>query len=179
MALSKRRRFEVFKRDGFKCAYCGGTPPNVMLEVVHIIPKSKGGTDDINNLITACFDCNRGKSNIPIGQLPEKVSANLEKAKRIEEQTLAYYKFLNKLKRKREKECKEVEDVFKLTYPDKKLTARFIITSVKRFLKHLPVEEVKEAMAIATERIPDNSDRCLTYYCGICWHKIKGIKEDG
>lgn len=32
-----------------------------MLEVDHIIPKSKGGKETINNLITACFDCNRGK----------------------------------------------------------------------------------------------------------------------
>jgi len=65
MAITKKIRFEVFKRDGFKCAYCGKSPPQITLEVDHIDPRSKGGKDDINNLLTACFDCNRGKRNIP------------------------------------------------------------------------------------------------------------------
>ena len=59
--LSKSVRFEVFKRDSFKCQYCGKSAPDVVLEVDHIIPVSKGGDNDISNLITACFDCNRGK----------------------------------------------------------------------------------------------------------------------
>ena len=65
MSITKKLRFEVFKRDGFKCAYCGKNPPQVTLEVDHIDPKSKGGKDDINNLVSACFDCNRGKKAIP------------------------------------------------------------------------------------------------------------------
>ena len=50
MSISKKIRFEVFKRDGFTCQYCGNTPPNVILEVDHIEPKSKNGKDDINNV---------------------------------------------------------------------------------------------------------------------------------
>ena len=61
--LSKSVRFEVFKRDSFTCQYCGKSAPDVVLEVDHIIPVSKGGDNDISNLITACFDCNRGKSD--------------------------------------------------------------------------------------------------------------------
>lgn len=60
-SLSKKTRFEVFKRDSFKCQYCGESSPDVVLEVDHIEPVSKGGTNDITNLITSCFDCNRGK----------------------------------------------------------------------------------------------------------------------
>lgn len=63
-SLSKKIRFEVFKRDSFKCQYCGKSSPDVILEVDHIKPVSEGGTNDITNLITACFDCNRGKTNI-------------------------------------------------------------------------------------------------------------------
>lgn len=63
MSLSKKLRFEVFKRDSFTCQYCGMQAPDVILEVDHITPKSKNGTDEILNLVTACFDCNRGKSN--------------------------------------------------------------------------------------------------------------------
>jgi hypothetical protein len=62
-SLSKKIRFEVFKRDSFTCQYCGKSAPTVLLEVDHIKPVSKDGDDDVTNLITACFDCNRGKSD--------------------------------------------------------------------------------------------------------------------
>ena len=61
--ISKSTRFEVFKRDSFTCQYCGKSAPDVVLEVDHINPVSKGGDNDISNLITACFDCNRGKKD--------------------------------------------------------------------------------------------------------------------
>lgn len=60
-AIGKKLRFEVFKRDGFCCQYCGGNAPNVNLEVDHVIPVAEDGTNDIDNLITACENCNRGK----------------------------------------------------------------------------------------------------------------------
>lgn len=62
--LSKKIRFEVFKRDMFKCQYCGKSPikdQDVVLEVDHIVPVSEGGSNDMINLITSCWDCNRGK----------------------------------------------------------------------------------------------------------------------
>ena len=62
-SLSKKTRFEVFKRDSFTCQYCGKSAPTVLLEIDHIKPVSKNGDDDITNLITSCFDCNRGKSD--------------------------------------------------------------------------------------------------------------------
>lgn len=61
--LSKKLRFEVFKRDSFTCVYCGRSAPDVVLHVDHIVPVSKGGTDDLTNLVTSCADCNLGKSN--------------------------------------------------------------------------------------------------------------------
>lgn len=62
-SISKKLRFEVFKRDKFTCQYCGRKAPDVILEVDHIEPVSKGGTNEITNLITSCRDCNRGKSD--------------------------------------------------------------------------------------------------------------------
>lgn len=59
--ISKKIRFEVFKRDQFTCQYCGRMAPDVILEVDHIDPVAEGGTNDIMNLITSCRDCNRGK----------------------------------------------------------------------------------------------------------------------
>ena len=60
-SLSKKTRFEVFKRDGFICQYCGNSPPAVILEIDHIKPFKAGGSNEIDNLLTSCFDCNRGK----------------------------------------------------------------------------------------------------------------------
>lgn len=61
--VTPKIRFEVLKRDNFTCQYCGAHGEGVVLEVDHIIPISKGGTSDMGNLITACFDCNRGKGS--------------------------------------------------------------------------------------------------------------------
>lgn len=61
--LGKKLRFEVFKRDSFKCQYCGRSAPDVVLEADHVHPVSRGGQNDILNLITSCKDCNAGKSD--------------------------------------------------------------------------------------------------------------------
>lgn len=63
MAISKKVRFEVFKRDSFTCQYCGKCAPDVVLNLDHIHPRARGGKDDILNLITSCYDCNQGKSD--------------------------------------------------------------------------------------------------------------------
>lgn len=63
-AVSKRTRFEVFKRDKFRCQYCGSAAPDVLLHVDHIKPVADGGKSNILNLITACDGCNLGKSNV-------------------------------------------------------------------------------------------------------------------
>lgn len=64
--ISKKLRFEVYKRDSFTCQYCGRKAPDVVLNIDHIVPVSKGGTNEILNLITSCFECNNGKSNTPL-----------------------------------------------------------------------------------------------------------------
>lgn len=62
MSLSTRLRFEILKRDGFACQYCGGRAPEVVLHIDHITPRSAGGTDDPDNLVTSCARCNLGKA---------------------------------------------------------------------------------------------------------------------
>lgn len=71
MNVSKKVRFEVFKRDKFTCQYCGRKAPDVILECDHISPKSKGGSNNIINLITSCKDCNRGKRDIRLSDSSE------------------------------------------------------------------------------------------------------------
>ncbi len=61
MALSKRSRFEVLRRDNFTCRYCHET--TTPLTIDHVLPVALGGTDEPTNLVTACRDCNAGKSS--------------------------------------------------------------------------------------------------------------------
>lgn len=52
------KRESVYKRDNFKCLKCG-SKNNLTLD--HILAKSKGGNNDVDNLQTLCFDCNQEK----------------------------------------------------------------------------------------------------------------------
>lgn len=64
MAVSKRVRYEVLRRDGHRCRYCGATPDDgATLTVDHVVPVSLGGGDDPSNLVAACRDCNAGKTS--------------------------------------------------------------------------------------------------------------------
>lgn len=67
-------RFEVFNRDNFTCRYCGRSSPEVQLHVDHVHPVVLGGTNELSNLVTACKDCNLGKSDRTIYN-GEKVQA--------------------------------------------------------------------------------------------------------
>ena len=58
-------RHEVFKRDNYTCQECGATKEDgAKLHIDHIIPVSKGGTDELDNLQTLCDKCNLNKSNL-------------------------------------------------------------------------------------------------------------------
>ena len=94
MALSKRKRFEIFKRDAFTCQYCGRQPPLVTLEVDHVTAVSRGGTDHCTNLVTACFDCNRGKSDRELNSIPAAAAEQIEVAMEQIAQMKAFNKFL-------------------------------------------------------------------------------------
>lgn len=171
--LSKKNRFEVFKRDSFTCVYCGGKPPNVVLEIDHIDPVSLGGDNDINNLVTSCFDCNRGKSNTPLTNIPSKLSDHIETVKEKELQIVEYKKFLKSVKARETRLCNSIEKLYQLEYPKSTFSTNFKETTLKRIIRILPQDDVEAAMVIAIGKGFDR-ERCLQYFCGICWRVIKG-----
>ncbi len=64
--ISDRLRFSILMRDGFTCQSCGKSPTTergVKLHVDHILPYSKGGETEENNLEVKCQQCNLGKGN--------------------------------------------------------------------------------------------------------------------
>lgn len=52
-------RAQVFERDNYTCQYCGQR--GVRLECDHVVPVSRGGGHEMDNLAAACFACNRSK----------------------------------------------------------------------------------------------------------------------
>ena len=65
--LTKHRRlklrFQIFQRDNFTCQYCGRKVPEIILEIDHKYPESKGGEEKIKNYVTSCRECNLGKGD--------------------------------------------------------------------------------------------------------------------
>ena len=70
--ISKRLRFRVLEAYHSTCFWCGSFPPHVVLEIDHLIPVSNGGTNEFENLVPACCDCNRGKGAYFNGRRAER-----------------------------------------------------------------------------------------------------------
>lgn len=68
-------RYEVLRRGNGRCALCGATKEQRPLQVDHIIPRSRGGRNTIDNLQVLCDECNRAKSNRDDTDLRAPVSA--------------------------------------------------------------------------------------------------------
>lgn len=176
MSLSKRKRFDVFKRDLFCCQYCGGTPPTVTLEIDHIVPISKKGGDEIDNLVTSCFDCNRGKSDVELSALPATTESKIILIKEKEYQYKQYQKLLRSIENRLNTEVEQIASVYTQYFPDYQLGDKFKNTSVKLFLSRLGYDEVRKSMERACGKI-SSSTQSLKYFCGICWNIIKQKKD--
>lgn len=172
--ISKKLRFEVFKRDVFKCQYCGSEPSKVVLEIDHIHPVSKGGKSNIDNLITACFDCNRGKKDISLTLSPQNTAEKLYAIQEKEDQYKALMKLQKSIHARKIKEANKVEEVYSRHFNDWTLTDRFKSKTVLLFISQLGVNKVIDAMESACERMHWDEDKAIKYFCGICWRKIKG-----
>ena len=62
--MTRALREAIKQRDGFTCQSCGNSinkEPNLLLEIDHVVPVSKGGITSEENLQTLCWKCNRSK----------------------------------------------------------------------------------------------------------------------
>jgi hypothetical protein len=151
--LSVRIRFEVFKRDGFTCRYCNRTTPDVVLEIDHIVPVADGGSNDPMNLVTACWECNSGKSAIPLtevitGEDPhDRAILMLEQRRQLRE----YDALLAELLAERERVADELLSWWcSETQNDSipKHQFQWLVTTLQK----IPPTSIKEAMSIAISR---------------------------
>jgi hypothetical protein len=151
-AVSKKVRFEVFKRDKFKCQYCGGEAPKVVLQVDHINPVAKGGKNDILNLITACGDCNNGKSDrlLSDDSAVNKQRQQLEELSERREQLEMMLKWRDGLSELADDQKQAIRDTFKRLVPgysikdDSKLPGDW--------LQKYPINKILDAIETAVHR---------------------------
>jgi 5-methylcytosine-specific restriction endonuclease McrA len=69
----KFTRRNIYEHYGFRCCYCGEEYATESLNLEHIIPRSRGGRSDWNNVVTACIACNTHKAN----RLPDEAGMRL------------------------------------------------------------------------------------------------------
>lgn len=151
-SIPKKTRFEIFKRDSFSCQYCGQSAPEVLLVIDHIVPVSKGGTSDIFNLITACQDCNSGKSNIPLSDNSEisKKKAQLDIINEKKNQLEMMYEWQSELIDLDLQATNKINDLFE------QLTGFKIVNSglkdIKSHIKKYGFAEVAESIKICVDK---------------------------
>lgn len=152
-AISKRVRFEVFKRDSFKCQYCGKSAPDVVLHIDHIEPVSRGGDNDIMNLVTACVDCNLGKSDKALddSSAVEKQRKQLEDLNERREQIELMLEWRNALKEMNEDVVSYVVDAIEDSMHGQ--TVNDLGRShVRKWLKTYSTEELLAAIDLSANR---------------------------
>lgn len=172
-SISKKTRFDVFKRDKFTCQYCGAHPPGVMLHIDHVKPVADGGTNVIDNLVTACEPCNLGKGARLLTAIPDTLA---EKAKQIAEREAQLLGYQEILESKRERIEAEMWRVAEIVAPGSGTHGikRDWAASIERFIAKLGLHEVLEAADIARGRYTYGGKQAFLYFCGICWNKIRG-----
>jgi hypothetical protein len=170
--VSKKLRFEVFKRDGFACQYCGAHPPDVLLEIDHIISVKDGGGNDEGNLFASCFDCNRGKGARPLSSAPKSLAEKGEEIREREVQLLGYREIMQLRADRIEADMWRVADALVKDASTNGMN-RDWLRGIKTFNDRLPLHDVLEAVETAYAKKPFSNARRFKYFCGICWKKIR------
>jgi len=185
---NNKQRFEVFKKYNFTCQYCGRRTPEVILEIDHIIPKSKGGTDDIENLTASCFECNRGKSGTLLDTILKDKDIHSETLLLAErEMQLAEYNYVRKKIREREDhEISLLREHFSTqfdypSYAEKEFDK--IINIVRDSLKFISFVDIMDLIDYSIERTAEDTrgewhnTAASKYLMGILRNKIKERKS--
>lgn len=171
-AMSKKTRFEVFKRDGFTCQYCGAHPPEVILEPDHINPVANGGTNHIDNLVTSCFACNRGKGARLLTVVPQSLSGKAKEIQEREAQLSGYREIMQAQLDRIERDMWTVADAL---FPNSSVDGmrRDWLQSIKLFNEKLDFYEVMEAAEITRAKTFWSDKKLFLYFCAVCWNKIR------
>jgi len=185
--MSKRKsiktstRFEVFRRDGFTCQYCGSKSPDVILEIDHIRPVADGGDNSILNLITACWACNSGKGArlLDDDAMVQKQRAQLEDLQKKRDQIDMMVQWKTELSNLKDYETQKVE-----AFVQDKIGCALSVLGQKAIaavIRKYGIAAVMDAIVIAAEQYIkvdskgvvdfDSQSHALGKVKGICHHR--------
>lgn len=176
MAVSKRLRYEILRRDNHTCRYCGSAAPDVKLTVDHVLPVALGGSDEATNLVAACADCNAGKTSS---------SPDAPIVADVEEKALLWHRALAIAVERREATLEAKRALFE--YFENEWMGRYEIAvpigddwpeTVHRFYAlGLHVSDLDDAIDIAY-RAPIKAESVWKYFCGVCWNKVRDLEKE-
>lgn len=182
MAVSKRTRFEVMRRDNHACRYCGAMAPDAKLTVDHVLPVALGGADDPGNLVTACVDCNAGKaSTAPDQALVDDVSQDA-------------LRWADAMKRAGALLAEKAEPEWDYVAGFERLWDSYSTggewnpkpiprpmgwrDSIVAFYRAgLPATQMVRAVDIAMGKTSVETAATFRYFCGICWRMLDEQRE--
>jgi hypothetical protein len=180
--ISKKLRFEVLKRDSFKCQYCGATAPEALLEIDHIKPVSKGGKNDILNLIASCSNCNNGKSNKQLddSSVVSKSRAQMEELQGRREQLEMMMEWKDGLKSLKDDTIEKLAEYWDKMTPGLAINENGK-SGIAKMIKRFSVDEITQAMDIAAgyylrfnednKCTHDSVQNAFSKITGICYNK--------
>ena len=181
-SISKKTRFEVFKRDHFTCQYCGSIAPNVVLEVDHIHPVAEGGKNIMSNLITSCFECNRGKGKIKLSdETVAKIESEAIQALAQRREQLGFLrKWRDELIQNSQSEVDIVVETISMAQSGGYLNInREKIKKIKELIRRFGLEETIISCNLAFE-IYDNDNNAFEKIGGIAYNRKNNLwKNNG
>ncbi len=166
--ISASLRWHVFARDGFRCRYCGSQAgdADVVLHADHLVSVADGGTNEYDNLLTACQRCNGGKGARSLESAPgspEVIRLTVERSESIRAQADAIAEHI----KAKEELKQEVVNLLCDAYGAKQISiADHGISGFVRLINEHGADQISEWMSIAAHYgIP--SRRCIQYVYGI------------
>lgn len=179
MAVSKRLRYEILRRDNHACRYCGASAPTARLTIDHVVPQTLGGSDDPTNLVTACIDCNAGKSSVqPGADLVHDVAADA-------------LRWANAMKRAAFIAAMDRDERDSMLADFDALWSKWTVTStgsaiprpsnwassIEQFdASGLEYDDLADAVTITMNADVDLDQR-WRYFCGVAWKKLRTQQE--
>lgn len=178
MAISKRLRFEILRRDNYRCFYC--KTDEKKLTVDHVIPVALGGTDDPTNLVAACGTCNGGKTSVhPDSPLVAQVERDAMRWQ------MAWHQAVAEATRDGAERAKQIAKVkknyvaaYRGRHDENPILPEGWDASVGRWLDlGMPLALIDKAIASTVGRNHIRADKRWNYFAGCCWSLLRELAD--
>lgn len=171
--VTKRLRYEILRRDGFRCRYCGATPAETELRVDHVVPEALGGASAPSNLATACDPCNTGKSSVPPeAPVVEQVAADALRWSAAMQRPAADMEA--KLQERDDRNAGFLNQWREYAFPLDSSWSQTLTRLRTAGLTDTLITEAVNATMGASKVLPENRFR---YFCGVAWNMIAQLQE--